>query len=203
VLIAFEGIDGAGKTTQAVAACEKLRETGYDAIYLREPTDGPHGTRLRQLMVSGRESIKPMEEFGLFLADREDDVKRNIRPALDRGSVICIDRYYISSIAYQGALGIDPVFIRTENEKIAPVPDLILYFRIPVKDCVGRIVASRKGGQNLFERSSYQARVFEQFEAMDFPQMARLDAMQPVEALHKEVMRAITTAVARRLRLDS
>src|SRR5437867_7178584 len=104
-------------------ACEKINLHGFDTIYLREPTTGPVGLKLRQLMISGR--VEPAEEFRLFLADREEDVRLNIRPALDRGAIICIDRYYISSMAYQGALGLDPEFIRAENEKIAPRPDLI------------------------------------------------------------------------------
>ncbi|MCX7718607.1 MAG: dTMP kinase [Candidatus Sumerlaeaceae bacterium] len=190
-LIAFEGIDGAGKTTQARRAVEALQQEGYDAVLLREPTDGPHGRRLREIMVAGRDQVDPMEELRLFLDDRRDDVERNIRPALDRGAIVCIDRYYISSIAYQGALGIDPVFIRRENESFAPVPDLILYFRLPVQQGLGRIAASRTTGQNLFERADYQERVRAIFESLDFDCLVPVDASATPDEVHEQVMRAI------------
>lgn len=191
ILVAFEGIDGSGKTTQAHAARDALCAQGLDAVYLREPTNGPFGTKLRELMVAGRENVSPIQEFELFLHDREEDVRLNIQPALDRGAVVCLDRYYISSMAYQGALGLDPAFIRAENEKIAPVPDLILYFRVAVHEGGRRIRESREGGQNLFERHSYQERVAQVFEQMSFPQMVAVEAHRPVEEVHQQVMKEI------------
>ncbi len=198
LLIAFEGIDGAGKTTQAKAAVDALRRRGFDAIYLREPTDGPHGTRLRQLMAKGRENVSPQEEFELFLKDRAEDVARNIRPALDRGQIVCIDRYYLSSMAYQGAIGLDPEAIREANEQFAPRPDLILYFHLPVEIGATRIRSSRSEGQNLFEHQAYLEKVAEIFEKMNFPQMVKLDATLPLDSLHQEVMRRIVEAIKRR-----
>lgn len=198
LLVAFEGIDGCGKTTQALAARDALEKVGFSAVYLREPTDGVHGRKLRQLMVAGREATEPMEEFRLFLADRKEDVENNIGPALQQGTIICLDRYYISSIAYQGALGLDPEFIRRENEKIAYPPDLILYFRMPVEECAERILASRSEGQNLFERRHYQERVFQIFENMSFPQMVRIQALRPVADVHRQVMGEIRKNIALR-----
>jgi len=197
LLVAFEGIDGAGKTTQAVSAVEELRKRGYDAIYLREPTsEGPDGRQLRMLMAQGRDTLSPQKEFELFLADRFYDVQHNIRPALDDGKIVCIDRYYPSSMAYQGALGLDPEMIRHENEKIAPIPDLILYFRVTPEVSAQRILASRSGGQNLFEHQSYLEKVAQLFDAMEFPQMVRLDATLPIDRLHHLVMRILEGALA-------
>jgi dTMP kinase len=180
-LIAFEGIDGAGKTTQALAVRDALTAGGYDAIYLREPTDGQYGRRLREIMVSGREDVSPMQEFELFRDDRREDVRLNIAPALQRGAIVCLDRYYISSMAYQGALGLDPEFIRVENEKIAPRPDLVLYFWLPVEESVARIRASRREGQNLFEVQHYQQKVFDILESMTEPPLVKIDARRPVD----------------------
>ncbi len=198
LLVAFEGIDGAGKTTQAKAAVEELRRRGYDAIYLREPTDGPHGRRLRELMAHGRGSVCPQEEFELFLADRKDDVQQNIRPALERGQIVCIDRYYLSSMAYQGALGLDPEKIRKANEEFAPQPDVILYFRVPPEIGAQRIRASRIGGQDHFEHQTYLEKVAAIFENMDFPQMVCLDATLAPETLLPVVMRVIEGCLAER-----
>lgn len=197
LLVAFEGVDGCGKTTQANMARQRLESLGYEALYLREPTSGPFGQKLRELMVAGRDSVTPMQEFELFLKDREQDVRENIRPALDRGAVVCIDRYYISSMAYQGALGLDPEFIRIENEKIAPPPDLILHFRISVEESVDRIKRSRAGGQNLFELQSYQERVAEVFEAMTFSQIVRIDASQGIDCVHADTMDALQKILLR------
>ena len=183
LLIAFEGIDGAGKSTQASAVSEKLNALGYDSIYLREPTHGPYGMRLRQLMIAGRDSVSPEEEFRLFLADRQEDVELNIAPALSRGAIVCVDRYYISSMAYQGALGLDPEYIRRENEKIAPRPNLVLYFWLPVEEAVGRIRKSRRGGQNLFEVEAYQRRVSQVFDSITNPPLVRLDATTEPKSL--------------------
>lgn len=172
-------------------ARDALTELGYDSIYLREPTHGPVGRRIRELMVQGREAISPMQEFQLFLEDRAEDVRLNIQPALERGAIVCIDRYYISSMAYQGALGLDVEFIRIENEKIAPRPHLILYFRLPIEVGIQRIVASRADGPNLFELKHYQQKVLEVFESMHMPGMQVCDATLPVGELHHEVMERI------------
>jgi dTMP kinase len=199
LLIAFEGIDGSGKTTQARIAVDALNNRGYSAIYLREPTNGPFGTHLRELMVAGREKISPMEEFELFRSDREEDVRLNVLPALKSGKIVCMDRYYISSMAYQGALGLDPAFIRAENEKIAPPADLILYFAIPVEEGLARIVASRDAGQNLFEAREYQQKVTAMFDSFAFPELVRCDALQPLTILHAEVLQHIMRAVSKKI----
>jgi dTMP kinase len=203
LLVAFEGIDGAGKTTQARAAVEELRRRGYDAVYLREPTDGPHGRRLRELMARGREAVSPQEEFELFLADRAFDVEQHIRPALAAGRIVCIDRYYPSSMAYQGALGLDPQEIRRANEQIAPVPDVIIYFRVPAEVGAARIKATREEGQNLFEHQGYLEKVAALFEAMRFPQMIHLDATLEPERVQALVLRIIEGAIAAREVPDS
>lgn len=168
-----------------------LEQNGYPAVYLKEPTDGPIGQKLRHMMVH-KEHRDYMEEFRLFLEDRAEDVRLNIRPMLERGGVVCIDRYYISSMAYQGALGLDPEFIRTENEKIAPRPDLILYFRLPLAESLRRILASRPEGHNLFEIRSYQEKVRDIFEGMNMPNLLRVDAAQA----HTEVTAQVITFVS-------
>jgi thymidylate kinase len=82
MLIALEGIDGAGKSTQASKLAEWLRGSGRGTLVLHEPTRGPHGMRLRALMEAGRDGVTPHQEFTLFLDDRAQNVRENIRPAL-------------------------------------------------------------------------------------------------------------------------
>src|SRR5262245_31030289 len=122
LLIAFEGIDGAGKTTQARRLVSDLTERGVPAIYTKEPTDGPHGRAIRATATTGR--LPPAEELALFVADRREHVAGELEPALTAGTCVVIDRYYLSTAAYQGARGLDPARILTDNEAFAPAPDV-------------------------------------------------------------------------------
>jgi len=185
VLIAFEGIDGAGKTSQAKLLCEALTGDGYKVLYLREPTDGPYGSRIRSLAQEGRDEISPMQEFRLFLDDRRQDVAENIKPALEKGCVVVIDRYFYSSIAYQGALGLDPEFINRENRKIAPCPDLVIYLSIPAEVAPARIEKSRGDSSNLFERLDYLKKVKSLFDTMTYPEIWRVDGANPIEEIQR------------------
>ena len=95
VLIAFEGIDGSGKSTQARRVAEALRAEGREVTLLREPGDSEFGRELRRIFVEGRD-VTPEEEMRLFLEDRRIDVRDNIAPALARGAIVIMDRYYLS-----------------------------------------------------------------------------------------------------------
>ncbi len=142
-LIALEGIDGSGKSTQARLLCDQLRAVGVDAVVFREPGDSEFGDKLRQQFRHGR-TVSPEEEARLFIEDRRIDVGDNIRPALAAGKVVIMDRYYFSTMAYQGALGLDADQLRESNESFAPRPDLTLILDLPAEVSVERIRASRE-----------------------------------------------------------
>jgi dTMP kinase len=102
--IAFEGGDGAGKTTQIERLAEWLREQGHEVVTTREPGATALGKRLRSALLDiGDHAPSPRAEALLYAADRADHVERVIRPALLRGAVVITDRYVDSSMAYQGA----------------------------------------------------------------------------------------------------
>jgi dTMP kinase len=104
VFIAFEGGDGAGKSTQAALLATWLREQGRDVVLTHEPGATSLGKWLRDaLLDTGRDHISARAEALLFAADRAEHVAAVIRPALDRGAVVITDRYMDSSIVYQGA----------------------------------------------------------------------------------------------------
>lgn len=179
LLIALEGIDGAGKTTQATQLAAWLRQLGHEVVQLKEPTSGPHGMELRRLARDGRDDLTPQREFELFRDDRSWNAEENILPALRRGAVVLLDRYYISSMAYQGARGLEPKMIRVANEAIAPIPDLVVLFDLPVEEALRRIRARDEHGPDLFEREGYLARVREIFLTLNgFPAIVRLDATE-------------------------
>lgn len=162
-----------------------LAGQGIPAVFLREPTDGPVGQEIRRMAREGRSN--PRREFELFLEDRAHDVATNIAPALERGAVVVMDRYYISSMAYQGALGIDPEEIRIANEAIAPRPDLVVLLEIDVASAGGRIRARDAEGPNEFERADYQQRVKAVFDTLHWPEVARVNAAQGIEAVAEQV----------------
>ena len=103
LLIAFEGGEGAGKTTQARLLAIWLREQGYDVLATQEPGATKVGMRLRALLLdTAHAGLSPRAETLMYAADRAEHVESVIRPALERGAVVVTDRYVDSSIAYQG-----------------------------------------------------------------------------------------------------
>jgi dTMP kinase len=159
ILIAIEGIDGTGKTTQARLLYEYLREQDLPCLLLKEPTDGVWGQKIKQLSKHGRTS-SPHEEMMLFLKDRKEDVENNILPAMQKNYIVIMDRYYISSMAYQGALpGMNSEEIKRLNEEIAPKPDLVIIIDVPPTISLARIRNFRKEETNYFEREEYLEKV--------------------------------------------
>jgi dTMP kinase len=115
--IALEGGEGVGKSTQAKALADALREHGLDVVITREPGGSDGAERIRELLLSGSEDRwGPKAEALLFAAARADHVEKTIRPALEKGQWVLSDRFVDSSLAYQGgggSLGIEAV--RTIN----------------------------------------------------------------------------------------
>ncbi|RLG75370.1 MAG: dTMP kinase [Thermoprotei archaeon] len=138
ILIAIEGIDGAGKTTIAKMLVEGLRKMGIKAVYTYEPYDTPVAKLLEQLL--GK--ISPTAEALMLAADRVIHVDTVILPSLKRCDVVITDRYFYSSMAYQGARGVDIEWIREIN-RFAPIPDIGIYLDIDVETALERL--RRKG----------------------------------------------------------
>ena len=148
-LIAIEGIDGTGKSTQVRHLGAWLTSCGREVVLSREPTDGPWGHKLRESAASGR--LSAADELEYFLNDRRQHVAATIAPALAAGKVVILDRYYFSTMAYQGARGFDPTAIRHRNEEFAPVPDLLLILDLDV-DNAHRRIGCRGDTANAFEQ---------------------------------------------------
>jgi dTMP kinase len=149
VLIAFEGIDGAGKTTQVGLLVDFLQSRGKRVLRSKEPTDGRWGRKIRQSASVGRMSLA--EELKAFIEDRKEHVAGIILPALSRGEIVVLDRYFYSTIAYQGSRGADIDALTTEMLSIAPEPDAALLLDVPPKVGLARIEKGRGETPNAFE----------------------------------------------------
>jgi dTMP kinase len=182
-LVALEGIDGAGKSTQGRRLEHIFKDKGYDVVSLHEPSDSPWGRRLRALKRSGHRALSPAQELELFVEDRRYDAATHIQPALAARKLVLMDRYYFSTIAYQGALGIDPDDIRRLNEAFAPVPDLVFILLISPTEGLDRIRRSRGRTDDVFERAEYLEKVDEIFRALRGPHIYPVDADQPIDVV--------------------
>lgn len=190
VLIAFEGIDGTGKTTQIALLAEALRQRGLSVVVTREPTDGQYGRKIRELY-ENRNSVTPEEELALFLDDRREHVEQVIAPALAKGHVVLTDRYYYSTAAYQGAAGHDPQKIIAANELFAPVPDMVIMLEAPVSLGVHRVQKLRGETLNDFEQEGALARVADIFSGLAGANIRRIDGTADAQAVHALVMAAV------------
>ncbi|PMP94530.1 MAG: dTMP kinase [Candidatus Aminicenantes bacterium] len=185
MLIVFEGIDGSGKSTQVNLLSRKLQKKGQEVIVLREPTSGKWGEKIRKLArIKG--SISPEEELQLFLKDRKENISLNIAPALKSGKIVILDRYYYSTLAYQGARGISLEKIRHRHHKFLIKPDIAFILDVPAGLGLRRI-KDRPVIYHLFEDKNYLKRVRKIFLSLNDPEVVVLDGRQPAKDISREV----------------
>jgi dTMP kinase len=159
--IVFEGLDGAGTTTQAHRLVDALARLGRRAHFTREPSDGPIGTMIRQalggrLSLPGGQRLAPDTLALLFAADRTDHLAAEIDRLCAAGVTVVCDRYLLSSVAYQGQ-ELDPAFVRSANVR-ARAPDLTLFVRVSPETALQRR-SGRHLGDELYEKLTTQRRV--------------------------------------------
>ncbi len=193
LFIVLEGIDGTGKSTQARLLADWFRGQGREVVTSREPTDGPWGRLLRESAGSGR--LSPEDELELFLRDRRQHVEELIAPSLAAGKVVILDRYYFSTMAYQGARGFDPAEIRRKNEEFAPVPDLLFTLDLDVETALSRIGA-RGDTANEFEKRDSLEKCREIFLSLAGEPFAHII---PTDGGPEEVQRRIRDIAGKRL----
>ena len=134
LLIVLEGSEGAGKTTQLKLLADRLREEGIDVLSLREPGGTPLGDAIRSILLDPGQSISPASEALLFMASRAEIVRERIDPALERGVVVLMDRFFLSTYAYQiFGRGLPEAEIRSANALATGgrAPDLNILLEIP------------------------------------------------------------------------
>ena len=189
LFIVIEGIDGTGKSTQASRLGEWFRAQGREVVVSREPTAGPWGKKVRESAASGR--LSPEEELEYFLNDRRQHVEELIAPSLAAGKVVILDRYYFSTMAYQGARGFDPSEIRCQNEAFAPVPDRLLILDLDVDSALERIGA-RGDTANEFEKRENLERCQEIFLSLRGEDFVRvIDSHGTLDEVAERIRQAV------------
>jgi dTMP kinase len=193
LFVAFEGGEGAGKSTQVAAVRRALRAKGLPVTATREPGGTELGVRLREMILSGKDLV-PRAETLLYLADRAQHVDTVIRPALERGDVVLCDRYVDSTFAYQGAgrgLSLEAV-VWWAADHLVPKLTVLL----DVDPMIGLDRAGRRGDMDRFEaeEAEFHQRVRTTF--LHCAQQYRyrylvVDARREAEALTEGIVRAI------------
>ncbi|GMV42341.1 MAG: hypothetical protein AMXMBFR64_40570 [Myxococcales bacterium] len=201
--IALEGIDGAGTTTQTALLVDWLRSRGEAVHTTREPSDGPVGVLLRQVLrhrvvvPAGEGASRPLEAGAvalLFAADRLDHLDAEVHPCLRAGVHVVSDRYVGSSLAYQ-SLDLPLSWVRAINAR-ADAPDLTVLLRLDPVRALARVSRRQGDARELYEREETLTRVAACYDALvadgALANVLVLDAERPIP----EVAAAIREAVA-------
>ncbi|MGH2734273.1 MAG: dTMP kinase, partial [Actinomycetota bacterium] len=201
--VAFEGGEGAGKTTQMDALVERLRARGEEVVTTREPGGTEIGERIRDLLLDPANRVMDARaEALLYAADRAQHVAEVVRPALDAGKVVVSDRFVDSSLAYQGlarGLGLDEVYEISKWAIDGELPDLVIYLEVPPG--VGLERKESAPDRLELESDGFHERVFEAYRelASRFPErFVVVDATRPKAAVHQEVLEAYDRRISER-----
>lgn len=179
----MEGIDGAGKTTQIRLLEQRLASAPVPHITTKEPTNGIWGVKIRESAQSGRMTLE--EELAAFISDRRAHVRDLINPALQEGKVVLVDRYYLSTVAYQGARGGDPDDLLKVNS-FAPSPDVLIVLDVDPLTGLRRI-RERGDLADLFEKEEELALARNIFLKLNVDNIYILDGKRPVTEIHEEI----------------
>ena len=195
-LIVFEGAEGVGKSTQIALLVDRLAGTGVECVAFREPGGTALGDEIRRLLLDpARDDVTARAEALLFMASRAQLAEREVAPALARGGVVVLDRFFLSTYAYQAAgRGLPEEEIRQANRFATAglVPDLTLLLELPPGEGLSR--ADARGGRD---------RMAAAFAAFDDPAwqrahpecgpIERVDARGSVREVHERVVRALAS----------
>jgi dTMP kinase len=186
ILVAVEGIDGAGKTTQVRLLKEALIRAGEEPIVSKEPTNGKWGKLIKESASTGR--MSPDQELEAFINDRTEHLETLVGPSLSDGKIVILDRYFYSSIAYQGSRGANVAEVEAIMKARFPIPEAVYILDIDPLLSIHRIAHSRGEEPNHFENKKNLAKAREIFNSMSGPTIHRIDGTKSREAVHTEML---------------
>ncbi|MCY4046659.1 MAG: dTMP kinase [Candidatus Dadabacteria bacterium] len=204
MLVTFEGIDGCGKSTQAALFRDHLSAKGAETALTHEPGDGGDiGRAIRKTILLERmKNIDPLAELFLFCADRVHHVETVIRPALEQGKTVISDRFFDSTVAYQGygrGIDIDFAAAAARRSALGVEPAITFFLDAPVEVCLRRLENRRGEGADRMDREAgeFYDRIREGFIAEAEKQPRRIkviDARGEERETHGKVVAAFERA---------
>jgi len=185
----FEGIDGAGLTTQAQLLESYLKKRGFSVLLTKEPTNGLIGGLIRAALKNEWKTSNQALQL-LFSADRAHHLDVEILPALKKGKVVISDRYFFSTIAY-GMLTLEKEWLKQLNSKFL-LPDAVFVLDLPVEIALKRIASARLGYE-LFEERKKLEKVRKNFLllAKEYKNCYVIDASKPIEEVNRKVVEIV------------
>jgi len=189
VFIVFEGIDGSGKSTHIKKLANELRNIGYYVIETAEPSKDEIGSFIRRYAKRNDGRLPVEVEALLFAADRRMHLKNVIEPALRNGHIVISDRYLHSTLAYQGALGLELDWIRELN-RFAMKADLTILLDILPEFSLQRM----KRKKTVFEETDYLSKVRGIYlEFVKQGEMVKIDADKSKKVIYEEILALVKT----------
>jgi dTMP kinase len=200
IFIVVDGIDGAGKTTQVQILADALEKSGESVVTSKEPTSGAFGRKVRESATLGRLSLD--DELRAFVEDRKEHVGNLIAPALAAGSIVILDRYYYSTIAYQGSRGASWRSIAGDMRQMFPTPDVTFLLDADPAVTLHRIASVRGDIPNEFERLDQLTAVrgvFQELAAI-YPEVLTIDASQSIPLVYRAITGLLVDGVLKQKR---
>ena len=186
LFVVFEGLDGAGSTTQVKLLFGYLKERGYLVLETKEPTNNLIGGLIRGQLThewkTGQECLQL-----LFAADRAHHLEKEVIPAIKKGYIVISDRYMFSSMAF-GGIDLDMEWIKKINERFI-LPDITFLLRVSPPVCLERIGKNRFGFQ-LFEEKEKLEKTWMNYQKIkkEFPNIFEIDGEQEIERVHGDIV---------------
>ena len=203
LFIVFEGLDGAGKSTQARLLAEALEREGKQVYITAEPTPLPSGRALREVL-GGKVKKTPCEIALMFAEDRvahNKDGEIGIEKLLADGVCIICDRYYYSSLAYQGSQ-CDYEWVRSLNTRCPEIrhPDLCIFLDLTPTESMKRIMSANRDGTEIYETEEILAKVRDTFMKVldDMKQedrIAVIDASRDIDTIAADILAAVRSVL--------
>ncbi|NIQ05532.1 MAG: dTMP kinase [Candidatus Korarchaeota archaeon] len=190
ILIAIEGIDGCGKTTQVRRLKKKLTKRGFDTKVVKEPTKGTYGREIRDIL-RGKKEADQDELLKLFIMDRKENVNENVLPSLKEGKIVIADRYFVSTLAYQK--GNKRSFEKIlEAHKFAPLPELVVIIDVSPEIAINRLSKEATPRDQFENDKDFLTRVRENY--LDISHVLKektnilvVDGEQPPNEVHRKI----------------
>ncbi len=192
--ICVEGLDASGKTTQTKLLVRNLRKGGFNAVYTTEPSKGHVGRLIRRHLLAGENRLSVVLEALLFAADRIDHLEREVLPAMKEHKIMVSDRYLYSSLAYQGAAGLELLWIEQIN-MWAMKPDFTIFIDVPPDVVLKRL----KRKKSVMETLHNQQRVRDIYlKLVKGHNLCVIDGNRPKAKVAQEILKAVVTFLSAR-----